>query len=308
MSRLIQASNHAGAEPSSSVISAGLLQRSCDCGQHTSGGEECEECQKKQSTLQRRTGVAAELTSVPPLVGEVLRSHGQPLDSSSRTFMEPRCHQDCSHVRVHADARAAESASAVDAQAYTVGSDVVFASGRYAPQTNAGRRLLAHELTHVVQQHGLARSPAVPEIGPPDDAYEREAEVNAAAVSAGNGARRLASAPASRVQRSVGSAIGSALLDVLLFIPRLFGLEYFPSEDLRNYLAGLKQRKGPQNNLFTDNMARASVSREQEFGPYDTKTKICRIQEMLGGYTSFLHEGAIITLKRRSPSELPEIA
>ena len=69
-----------------------------------------------------------------------------------RTFFEPRFERDFSQVRVHADAHAAESAQAVQALAYTVGSDIVFGAGQYAPATTAGQRLLAHELTHVVQQ------------------------------------------------------------------------------------------------------------------------------------------------------------
>jgi len=74
--------------------------------------------------------------------------------------MESRIGHDFSQVRVHADARAAESAGAVNALAYTVGQDIVFGPGRYAPQTSEGRRLLAHELTHVVQQHASWQTPS----------------------------------------------------------------------------------------------------------------------------------------------------
>lgn len=90
----------------------------------------------------------------PPLVSEVINSPGQPLDAETRAFMEPRIGHDFSRVRVHADERAGESARSVGARAYTVGRDVVFNSGRFAPRTHAGLRLLAHELTHVVQQQG----------------------------------------------------------------------------------------------------------------------------------------------------------
>ncbi|WP_438001722.1 DUF4157 domain-containing protein [Sorangium sp. So ce185] len=92
----------------------------------------------------------------PPAVGEVLRSPGRPLAPVVRAFMESRFGHDFSEVRVHDDAAAAASARAVRAQAYTVGRDVVFAAGMYAPDRHAGRRLLAHELAHVVQQ---SRSP-----------------------------------------------------------------------------------------------------------------------------------------------------
>jgi hypothetical protein len=82
----------------------------------------------------------------------VLNSPGQPLNGGTRAFMEPRFGHDFSRVRVHADAKAAESAQAVNALAYTVGTDVVFGNGQYEPATANGQRLLGHELAHVVQQ------------------------------------------------------------------------------------------------------------------------------------------------------------
>ena len=88
----------------------------------------------------------------PSIVSEPLRSPGHPLDPVTRSFMEERFVHDFSHVRIHTDARAAEAADAVDALAYTVGNDVVFGAGQYETGSNDGRRLLAHELTHVVQQ------------------------------------------------------------------------------------------------------------------------------------------------------------
>lgn len=95
----------------------------------------------------------ADMSIIPPVVDEVLRSgSGQPLDSTTRTDMESRFRHDFSRVRVHTDTRAAGSVRSVNARAYTVGSDIVFDTGQYAPATTAGKRLLAHELTHVVQQ------------------------------------------------------------------------------------------------------------------------------------------------------------
>lgn len=102
-----------------------------------------------------------------PLVGNVLASAGQPLDSDARRFFAVRFGHDFANVRVHADAAAAESARSVNALAYTVGRDIVFGAGQYAPNTSAGKRLLAHELTHVVQQGGgsLEASEATAEHG-----------------------------------------------------------------------------------------------------------------------------------------------
>jgi hypothetical protein len=79
---------------------------------------------------------------------------GVPLPQSMRDSFEPRFGHDFSQVRVHADTRAAEAAQAINARAFTIGRDVVFGRGQFAPQTNSGRILLAHELTHVIQQQG----------------------------------------------------------------------------------------------------------------------------------------------------------
>jgi hypothetical protein len=183
----------------------GLLQRACACGQHTVAGGECAACkQKRAGALQRASIDRNAVGAVPPIVHDVLRSPGQPIDSVTRAFMEPRFGHDFSGVRLrvspqlaraglalgvpgdayereaeqiaasvtseqqpvagsrpgydfgpvrlHTDARAAQSARAVGALAYTVGNHVVFGNGQHAPQTNDGRALLAHELAHVVQQ------------------------------------------------------------------------------------------------------------------------------------------------------------
>jgi hypothetical protein len=88
-----------------------------------------------------------------------LPSGGQPLAASAREFFEPRFGHDFSQIRIHSDASAAASADMFAARAYTVGSDIVFARGEYAPDSRAGRGLLAHELTHTIQQHsGVARA------------------------------------------------------------------------------------------------------------------------------------------------------
>jgi len=89
-----------------------------------------------------------------------LAGRGRPLPEAIRSFMEPRFDADFSAVRVHTDARAGELARGVSAQAFAVGRDIVFGAGHYAPETAGGRRLLAHELVHVVQQ-GAAGPPRV---------------------------------------------------------------------------------------------------------------------------------------------------
>lgn len=140
------------ARPAATLRASAVLrvQRSCACGQHTAGEEECTECRRQR--LQRRAAVHGHAGEAPPIVREVLSGPGQPLDLQTRAFMEPRFGHDFSRVRVHADGHAAESARAVGALAYTVGHHIVFDAGQHAPATMVGRRLMAHELAHVVQQ------------------------------------------------------------------------------------------------------------------------------------------------------------
>jgi hypothetical protein len=163
-------------------IRASLLQRKCACGSRAgSGAGECEECEKD---LQRRAIGARAPVAAPPIVNEVLRSPGQPLDAATRSFFEPRFGHSFGRVRVHTDTRAAESTRAVNALAYTVGQDVVFGNGQYVPSTYEGRKLMAHELTHVVQQRGMQRAEI--NMGSQEDPAEREAQDAAECVLRGD--------------------------------------------------------------------------------------------------------------------------
>jgi len=96
-------------------------------------------------------------SEAPAIVHEALRSPGQPLDAPVRAQMESRFGRDFGNVRVHTDPLAAKSANAVNALAYSAGANLVFAAGRYAPQTRAGSSLLAHELVHTIQQGGTGK-------------------------------------------------------------------------------------------------------------------------------------------------------
>src|SRR2546421_590450 len=170
-----------------------LLQRACACGQHTIAGGECEACrQKREGALQRSAVTSAPMNGIPPIVHEVLSSPGQPLDSGTRAFMEPRFGYDFSQVRVHTDGKAAESARAVNALAYTIGHNVVFGAEQYASTTPDGRKLMAHELTHVIQQDDNAYAQQRnTTIGPMQDAHEREAERLALLIGAQRDAGRV---------------------------------------------------------------------------------------------------------------------
>jgi hypothetical protein len=143
-------------------------------------------------------GVATMMEEERSPVHDVIGSGGSPLDLDTRTDMESRFGQDFSNVRVHTDSAASESAKSVNAQAYTVGSDIVFQSGNYNPGSDSGKHMLAHELTHVVQQRsgpvdGSDAGGGV-KVSDPSDRFEREASANADAIMS-------TPAPAAPVQR-----------------------------------------------------------------------------------------------------------
>jgi hypothetical protein len=168
----------------------GLLARCCACGTHAAG--ECETCRRQRSSnLQRAAidGHAAAPRNIPPIVQDVLRQPGVPLDAATREFVEPRFGRDFSRVRLHTDERAARSARTVGAAAYAFGDHIVFATDRYAPHTFEGRRLIAHELAHVAQQ-----SYAGPAATPSDAILEREAHEAADAVVRGHHSIQLSAA------------------------------------------------------------------------------------------------------------------
>lgn len=129
----------------------------------------CSECEeqmhRRTNDRSRRTPqVSAKLQS--QIAG--LRGGGQPLGASTRKFFEPRFGRDFSDVRIHEGSKAAETARSVNALAYTTGRDIVFAPSQYSPGTERGKRLLAHELTHTIQQgHARDSAPAVQRMGDP---------------------------------------------------------------------------------------------------------------------------------------------
>ncbi|ORA28188.1 DUF4157 domain-containing protein [Mycobacterium aquaticum] len=134
-------------------------------------------------------GAAALMDEGRSPVHDVVSSSGTPLPADLRADMEGRFGHDFGDVRVHNDAAAHASAKSVNAQAYTVGSNIVFDSGRYDPGSDAGKHMIAHELTHVVQQRsgpvdGTDVGGGV-KVSHPSDRFEREAVANAEHVMAG---------------------------------------------------------------------------------------------------------------------------
>jgi len=141
--------------PGSLTASPARLSRVCaPCAAKAEKAEEMEEREPGVLRTARNGAAAAAPGVAPAIVHDVLGTPGQPLDAVTRGLMEYRFGRDFTDVRVHADARAAASARAVHAHAYTLGHHVVFGAGKYSPASAGGSRLLAHELAHVVQQGG----------------------------------------------------------------------------------------------------------------------------------------------------------
>ena len=161
------------APPAFTTVPRGLVHRRCAaCSAATPDRREDE-----SPLLRLRRGSAPEPEQVPPIVHEVLRSPGQPLDPSTRRLFHRQWGVDFINVRLHTDARASRSADAVDARAYTVGSDIVFARGILSPASREGLALLAHELAHVVQQgHPVSPMAGPLTLGAPSSVAEGEAD------------------------------------------------------------------------------------------------------------------------------------
>jgi len=185
----------------------------CACG----GG--CPRCSATgiSSTLRRKAiGESAATTvegdSAPPVVHRALRSEGKPLEDHIRQDMEARFGRDFGGVRLHTDDLAARAALAVGARAYTVGSHVVFGADHYAPSTPSGRRLIAHELAHVVQQN--ASGAGVPDtplaVGARDDSFERQADAMAGAALSVEAPESGDATHGLRLQRQADAAAGPA--------------------------------------------------------------------------------------------------
>ncbi len=158
--------------------------------------EETEKESSQPSLIQRSatSELAVQQMPVPPMVHDVLNSPGKPLDPATSSFMENRFGHDFSQVRVHTDSLAAQSASLINAHAYTAGSHIIFAESQFNPARPEGRRLLAHELAHVVQQRDTTASThSGLMVGSATDGAEQEADSFAhAALLAGSMSKRSA--------------------------------------------------------------------------------------------------------------------
>jgi hypothetical protein len=175
------------------VMRAHVVQRQCACGGTCAKCQEEEQQRQAKSTVQPtdRPPVQRGSAAPAPLQFDGLpASTGEHLDPATRRPMEAHFNADLADVRIHTGSEAAKSATSLDALAYTSGRDIYFASGMYAPSSDSGRRLLAHEVAHVVQQSSgkeptiATKSSHGAKIGAPDDPLESEADRAAEAFMA----------------------------------------------------------------------------------------------------------------------------
>jgi len=174
-------------------LGGALVQRKCaECA---SGGATCARCAAEDEMIRRSAtpGAPGATAALPaPVTAALGAASGRSLGGETRAFMESRFGQPFGHVRVHTDETAAQAADAIGASAFTVGNSIWFGRGMYQPDAAGGLHLLAHELTHTVQQRGRA-STAQPSlrVGPTNDAAESTADRVADAVLAGRPLSRI---------------------------------------------------------------------------------------------------------------------
>ena len=187
----------------------------------------------QRDALQRKAGEASDSAGAAASDSYVQElGPGRPLDAETRDFFEPRFGRDFGHVRVHADERAAASARAVNARAYTVGRDIVFGAGQYAPGATAGRQLLAHELTHTVQQSAGA---------PP--AIQREIEVPEGLSLDTQGFTTKRTGDIYTCPAVVRNSVWNEIFTSLLHSPRIFTLAGTTNAEINaNFLKHMKAR------------------------------------------------------------------
>ncbi len=249
VSRVVVGGTSARPEWSLSKIgNAAPLQRECACG------GTCEECKKKTGEmLQRDAAGGRSHLMAPPVVHDVLRGAGSPLGQSTRCFMESRFGHDFSSVRIFHDDAAASSARAVSANAYTVGNKIVFNKGRYAPDSHSGRRLLAHELAHVVQQSRGGAAPG-------DASLEADAQSSAHSIEHGNSVLTV------RKASGIGLARDAAAAEDLIEVKFPDGIRKLTHEQfaqykqtairrLRNTLEGVRSAADYGRKIQTDTLA-----------------------------------------------------
>lgn len=296
---LSTAAKTSAAVAESSPAATGILQRACACGQHLMNGE-CEDCRQKRVQRHGGGGpvfappaVHKALRSSSEPLSSRLRAYLEPrfardfstvaashsaltigsaedsfeteasrhADGIGRRPASGEARRDLSQVRIHTGPEAEAAANSVHARAFTVGQDVVFGSGQYAPQTREGLWLLVHELTHVVQQ-----TPSTPVV-------QRAGALESA---------------------------GRFFRDIFVFPLSLFGFEInYSNEELKEYLEGVDRQNAPEGGYYSDDKARAIVQRwkrDSTLFDLNARRKRLLILEMQGGIVTKGDREAILDL------------
>ena len=186
-------------------LTAAKKEKSVDRDCEACGAMQKREKNDKQSNISRKTSIKSskkETEEITNNVNSVLSIGGSSLDADTREFMESRFGYDFSKVKIHSDETAAQSARSVNALAYTVGNDIVFDKGMYMPGTVEGRGLLAHELTHIIQQAPIVgRLNGILTVEPSSSSFEHEAQQASESVIRGRGATVSHILPSNSVAR-----------------------------------------------------------------------------------------------------------
>jgi hypothetical protein len=224
------------------------------------------------------------LSEIPPIVHDVLNSPGQPLDPVTRGFMEPRFGHDFGNIRVHIDPKAAESARALNALAYTVGQNIAFSENEYAPTTYTGRELLAHELAHTVQQRNA--SSALPSSAS-DGVLESSAEVAGYEVANGR--------PLSTALTATGVGLARAPVPI----------EAYPDDMLAKALAEVQQRLKDKSYSGRDRDVDLHMALKWEA---DKRARTAAIAEALATAARIEREEKEADVEAKAEAEKPEPA
>jgi hypothetical protein len=276
------------------------VQRACAaCGMHGQG--ECESCKKKK--VQRRAGSPRDRAA--HVDGASFERGGQPLDAQWRRQLEPFYGADFADVRIHDDAASHAAARRLSAHAFTVGQHIHFARDRFRPEGRAGLHLLAHELTHTVQQRDTTGGASLTdgiEIDPVDSPFERAADRVADAVTQ---ASTPGAAPSSATMTTGGVLAAPTVQRVGFFetLSRLFGEGTFSESELLQYLKFLDDHAAIEGDYDSDNKAREIIRRWRNGDPKFQPTiqqKQLMLLEMIDGPTLDADEHAILELLRGS--------
>jgi len=298
------------ARPTAATPAHRVLQR-CSCGGKSSGT--CESCRKKKQMQRKAAGGTSLDTTQSFQVPDGLSEGGTPLPADLRMSLAPTFGTDFPNVRLHDDATSHAAARDVEARAFTLGQHIHFGAGEFRPREREGWQILAHELTHTIQQRDAVQDPRAPvTIDAPDSSSEREAERAADRAVRGEGAGGVHTGVGPSVGASHG-ALRRVMQRVGFFetLARLFFEGTFSDKELLDYFQYLDNHEAIEGDYDSDNKSRAIIKRwragDKKFKP-TLKQKKLMLLEMIDGPTLDDDEHAILELLRgSSDSEVVEL-